>query len=198
MNRWLRHIPNVLTALRILLVVPVALALLHGELITAIALFGVAAVTDAADGFLAKHFGWQSEIGSVLDPAADKLLLATVFVVLALLHWVPAWLMAAAVARDLIIVSGAIAYRLSFGPIEVRPSAVSKLNTLCQALYILGVVAREEFAAPPAWAVVALGAFTFVTIAVSGIDYILRYGKAALREARSRRMTLGAGGSSSR
>ena len=195
MNRWLRHIPNGITALRILLVVPIALALLHGELITTIALFGAAAVSDAADGFLAKRFGWQSEVGSVLDPAADKLLLATVFVALAVLHWVPLWLMAAAVARDLIIVSGAIAYRVRFGPIDVRPSAISKLNTLCQALYILGVVGRQEFAAPPAWVVVMLGAFTFVTIAVSGIDYVLRYGKAALREARSRRTTLGAGGS---
>ena len=178
-----------------MLVVPIALALLHGELITTIALFGAAAVSDAADGFLAKRFGWQSEVGSVLDPAADKLLLATVFVVLAVLHWVPLWLMAAAVARDFIIVLGAIAYRVSFGPIGARPSAVSKLNTLCQALYILGVVARQEFTAPPAWVVVMLGAFTFVTIAVSGIDYVLRYGKAALREARLRRATLGAGGS---
>jgi cardiolipin synthase len=194
-NRWLRHIPNGITALRILLVAPIALALLHGELITAIALFGAAAVSDAADGFLAKRFGWRSEVGAVLDPAADKLLLATVFVVLAVLHWVPLWLMAAAVARDLIIVSGAIAYRVWFGPIDVRPSAVSKLNTLCQALYILGVVGRQEFAAPAAWVVVMLGALTFVTIAVSGIDYVLRYGEAALGEVRSRRATLGAGGS---
>jgi cardiolipin synthase (CMP-forming) len=193
-SRWLRHIPNGITALRILLVIPTALALLHGELITTMALFGAAALSDAVDGFLAKRFGWQSEVGSVLDPAADKLLLATVFVVLAVLRWVPAWLMAAAIARDLIIVSGAIAYRVCFGPIEMRPSAVSKLNTLCQAFYILSVVARQEFAAPPAWLVVMLGAAAFVTIAVSGIDYVLRYGKAAVREARARRLTLGAGG----
>jgi cardiolipin synthase (CMP-forming) len=194
-NRWLPHIPNCITALRILLVVPIALALLHGELIATVALFGAAALSDAADGFLAKRFGWQSQLGSVLDPAADKLLLATVFVVLAMQHWIPLWLMTVAVARDLIIISGAIAYRVWFGPIDVRPSAVSKLNTLCQALYILGVVARQAFAAPPAWVLVMLGAFTFVTIGVSGIDYVLRYGEAALREARSRRATLGADGS---
>jgi cardiolipin synthase (CMP-forming) len=187
-NRWLRHIPNIITAFRILLVIPIALALLHGERVTTIALFGVAAVSDAADGFLAKHFGWQSEVGSVLDPAADKLLLATVFVVLAVLHLVPAWFMAAAVARDLIIVSGAIAYRLSFGPIEVRPSGISKLNTLCQAFFILAVVARAEFNRPGEWVVILLGALTFLTIAVSGIDYVLRYGKAAIEEARLRRL----------
>jgi cardiolipin synthase len=194
-TRWLRQIPNIITALRIVLVIPIALALLHGELVTTLALFAAAAASDAADGFLAKRFGWQSDLGSLLDPAADKLLLAAVFVILAVLHLIPAWLMAAAVARDLIIVSGAIAYRACFGRIEMRPSAVSKLNTLCQALYVLGVIARQQFAAPPAWVVVMLGALTFVTIAVSGIDYVLRYGKAALQAAKSRRMTMRAGGS---
>jgi cardiolipin synthase (CMP-forming) len=193
--RWLRQIPNTITALRIVLVIPIALALLHGELVTTLALFVAAAVSDAADGFLAKHFGWQSDLGSLLDPAADKLLLATVFVILAVLHLIPTWLMAAAVARDLTIVSGAIAYRVCFGAIDMRPSPVSKLNTLCQALYVLGVIARQQFAAPPAWVVVMLGAFTFLTIAVSGIDYVLRYGKAALQAARLRRMTMRAGGS---
>lgn len=178
-----------------MLVIPIALALLHGELVTTLALFVAAAVSDAADGFLAKRFGWQSDVGSLLDPAADKLLLATVFVILAVLHLIPTWLMGAAVARDLTIVSGAIAYRVCLGPIEMRPSAVSKLNTLCQALYVLSVIARQQFAAPPAWVVVMLGAVAFVTIAVSGIDYVLRYGKAALQGARSRRTTMRAGGS---
>jgi cardiolipin synthase (CMP-forming) len=194
-NRWLRHIPNLITALRILLVIPIALSLLHAQLLTTIALFAAAVVSDGADGFLAKRFGWQSDIGSVLDPAADKLLLATVFVVLALLHLVPAWLMATAVARDVVIVSGAIAYRIRFGPIDVRPSGVSKLNTLCQALFIMAVIARAEFVRPPEWVLVALGALTFVTIAVSGIDYVLRYGKAALEEARARRGAIDSRGS---
>ncbi len=158
-------------------------------------LFGVAAVSDAADGFLAKRFAWQSSLGAVLDPAADKLLLATVFVVLAVLRLVPLWLMAAAVARDLIIVAGAIAYRVCFGPIEARPSVISKLNTLCQALFISTVIFREEFQVPAAWTITALGALTFVTIAISGIDYVLRYGRAALQEAHSRRAPLHAGGS---
>ena len=75
---------------------------------TTIVLFGVAAVSDAADGFLAKRFGWQTALGAVLDPAADKLLLATVFVTLAVLRLIPLWLMAAALARDIIIVLGAV------------------------------------------------------------------------------------------
>jgi cardiolipin synthase (CMP-forming) len=191
----LRQIPNVLTTLRILLVIPIAIALLHHELTITMLLFGVAAASDAADGFLAKRFGWQTPLGAVLDPAADKLLLATAFVVLAGLRLVPLWLMVAAVARDLVIVLGAIAYRVCFGPIEARPSVVSKVNTLCQALFILSVIGRKQYALPPEWVVVMLGALTFATVVVSGIDYLLRYGRAAFQEARSRRTSLRAGGS---
>ena len=183
----LRQIPNLITSLRILLIVPIAVALLHHELLISLGLFFLAVVSDLLDGFIAKRFGWQSPLGGVLDPAADKLLLATSFVVLAVMHLVPLWLMASAVARDLIIVSGAIAYRLWLGPVEARPSNLSKLNTLCQALFILCVIARQEFSEPDAWAIVALGALTFLTTAVSGIDYVLRYGNAALEESRSRR-----------
>jgi cardiolipin synthase len=169
------------------LIAPIAVALLHHELRIALGLFFLGAASDLLDGFIAKRFGWQSALGGVLDPAADKLLLATSFVVLAFMHLVPLWLMATAVARDLVIVSGAIAYRLWCGPIEARPSVLSKLNTLCQALFILCVIARQQFSQPDAWAIVTLGALTFLTTAVSGIDYVLRYGRAALVEAKSRR-----------
>ena len=87
----LRQIPNLITALRILLIAPIAVSLLHHRLLVALGLFFVAAVSDLLDGFLAKRFSWQSTLGGVLDPAADKLLLATSFVVLAVMHLVPLW-----------------------------------------------------------------------------------------------------------
>jgi cardiolipin synthase len=179
-SRSLRHIPNVISAIRILLVAPIAVALAHHRLLTTIALFGIAALSDAADGFLAKRYGWQSELGAILDPAADKLLLATVFITLAYLGLVPRWLMAAAIARDLIIVVGALLYRWFLGPLSVRPSVVSKFNTLCQAAFILAVVGRAEFSLPPAWAIMLLGALVFATVMISGIDYVLIYGRRAL------------------
>ena len=176
-----RHIPNVISSIRILLVAPIAVALAHHQLAITIALFGVAALSDVADGFLAKRFGWQSSLGAVLDPCADKLLLATVFVTLAYLKLVPLWLMTAAVARDVVIVGGAVAYRYWIGPLTARPSIISKLNTLCQAAFILAVVGRVEFSAPPAWVTVVLGALVFVTVVISGIDYVLVYAQQALR-----------------
>ncbi len=180
-SRYLRQIPNVITVCRILLVAPVAVSLLQRRLSMSIALFGVAALSDAADGFLAKRYGWQSGLGALLDPIADKLLLATVFVALAFLRLVPVWLMVAAVARDVIIVSGALLYRLMIGPLTVRPSAVSKLNTLAQAAFVLAVVGREQFSLPEARTVMVLGALVFATVVISAIDYVLIYGRRALR-----------------
>ncbi len=176
-----RHIPNVISTIRILLVAPIAFALAHQQLSTTIVLFGLAAVSDVADGFLAKRYGWQSNLGAILDPLADKLLLATVFVTLTYLGQMPLWLMEAAVARDLVIVAGAVSYRLWIGPLTARPSVISKLNTLCQTLFILAVVGRMQFSVPDAWVIVLLGALVFVTVMISGIDYVLVYGGLAWR-----------------
>jgi cardiolipin synthase (CMP-forming) len=181
-----RHIPNLISSIRILLVAPIAVALVQHQLMTTMALFGVAALSDAADGYLAKRNGWQSELGAVLDPLADKLLLVTVFITLAYMKLVPLWLMVSAVARDAIIVSGALLYRICFGALSMRPSVVSKFNTLCQAAYIMAVVGREELSMPPAWVVTVLGAMVFVTVMVSGMDYVMIYGRRAMSLAKPR------------
>jgi len=177
------------------LVIPISWALLHHQFVSTLVLIGVAAASDAADGYIAKRFGWQSALGAVLDPVADKLLLATVFVVLAILRLIPVWLMAAAVVRDVIIVAGAIAYRICIGPVEARPSLVSKLNTLCQAVFILSVIGHEQFAVPPVRVVLMLGALTFLTVVISGLDYVLRYGRRAWEAAKSDRAVWRADGS---
>jgi cardiolipin synthase len=174
-----RHIPNIISSIRILLVAPTVVALAHRQLELTIVLFAIAAASDVADGFLAKRFGWQSQLGAVLDPIADKLLMATVLIALAYLQVVPLWLMEVAVARDLVIILGAAAYRYFIGPLTARPSIISKLNTLCQTAFILAVVGRMEFSVPPVWVTVVLGALVLVTVVISGIDYVLVYGRQA-------------------
>lgn len=178
--RCLRHLPNVISSLRILLTVPIAMSLERQHFIVTLWLFGLAALSDALDGFLAKRFAWQSELGGMLDPLADKLMLATVFVVLALQGSVPVWLAVAVIARDGIIVLGAISYRVWVGALSARPSMVSKFNTLVQIMFTLAVIGSQQFAWPPAWATLTLGALVFVTAAVSGLDYVLVYGREAL------------------
>ena len=184
MRRWLRQLPNLISSIRIVLIVPVAMALAHHRPVATLWLFGVAAASDGVDGFLAKRFGWQSEIGGILDPIADKLMLATVFVMLAILGSVPIWLTTAVIVRDAVIVLGAISYRVVLGPVPARPSTVSKLNTLCQVAFILSVIAGQQFAWAAAWTL-PLGALVFVTVVVSGIDYVLVYGRQAVGQARS-------------
>lgn len=193
MRRWLRQLPNLITSVRIILIVPIAMALAHHRPLTTLWLFAVAAASDGVDGFLAKRFGWQSELGGVLDPLADKLMLATVFVMLALLGSVPVWLTAAVIVRDCVIVLGAVSYRLLLGPVPARPSIISKLNTLCQVAFILSVVGGQQFSWTSAWTL-PLGALVLVTVAVSGIDYVLVYGRQAAEQARSRHRIPGTGG----
>ncbi len=158
--------------------VPIAWALLHHALMTTLCLFVAAAVSDGADGLLAKRFGWQSDLGALLDPVADKLLLVTLLVTLAILKIVPVWLMGVAVTRDLVIVIGAVAYRYWCGPLKLRPTLISKLNTMVQLLFIVSVVGQQLFALPHIFSL-ALGAAVFVTVIVSGMDYVITYGRLA-------------------
>ena len=175
----LRFLPNLLCILRILLVYPVAMWILQGQYPQVLLLFAFAAFTDALDGYLAKRFGWFSELGKVLDPLADKLLLVTVFICLSLAGLAPLWIAGLVLFRDLVIFFGALTFKWLFGPLRGQPTAVSKFNTLCQILFCLAVVANAAFGWPGDPAVIALGALVVVSTAVSGIDYVLIYTRRA-------------------
>lgn len=183
----MRHIPNALCVFRMLLVVPVAWLLSRDEYWMTLWVFAVAAATDGLDGFLAKRFNWTSELGKILDPLADKVLLVSVFITLAALGLVPMWLAATAVARDLTITFGAIAYNTLYGYPNGRPTPISKLNTLCQILYLLLVVAAQALDRAYEPAVTTLGALVFVTTVVSGLDYVITYTRKAIAASRERR-----------
>ncbi len=180
-------LPNLICVLRMALTVPIVLFLAEGRFAATLVLFAIAAVSDVLDGFLAKNFGWSSELGKILDPLADKILLVSVFVTLAWIGLVPLWLAAAAVARDLIISFGAIAYLKLFGPVDGRPTLPSKLNTALQLSYVIAVVLRAAFGDFPEWAVTALGAMVLVTTVISGLDYVVTYIRKAIAVSRGRR-----------
>ena len=179
-------VPNLICVLRMALTVPIVMLLVDGDYAMTLALFAVAAVSDVLDGFLAKTFGWTSELGKILDPLADKLLLVSVFITLAWIGLVPAWLAAVAVTRDLVISFGAIAYLNLFGPVEGKPTVVSKINTLLQLSYVIAVVWHAAFAGFPEWAILALGALVLVSTVVSGLDYVSVYVRKAVAVSRGR------------
>jgi cardiolipin synthase (CMP-forming) len=139
------HLPNLLTLLRILLVPLTIWLIVADELRGAFLVFLLAGATDALDGFVAKRFGWTTELGSYLDPLADKLLLVSTYVALGLRTLLPAWLVILVVSRDVMIVS-AILLSVVVGPrVAMRPLTVSKLNTVMQIGLALMVLANTGF-----------------------------------------------------
>lgn len=183
----MRHIPNALCILRMLLVVPIAWLLNAGEYQLTLWVFAFAGLTDGLDGFLAKRCGWMSELGKILDPLADKILLVSVFITLAALGIVPVWLAVTAVARDVIITAGAISYNALYGYPNGRPTLISKINTLCQILFLLLAVAAKAGDWDAGTALLILGALVFVTTVVSGIDYVITYSRKAIAASRQQR-----------
>jgi cardiolipin synthase len=180
-------VPNLICLLRIALTVPIVMWLAEGRYGDTLVLFAIAAVSDVLDGFLAKTFGWTSEVGKVLDPLADKLLLVSVFITLAAIGLVPVWLATIAVARDVVIGAGAAIYQWLFGPLEGRPTVPSKINTLVQLMFVIAVVWQAAFRNLPEWLVLGLGALVLVTTVVSGFDYVLTYTRKAIAVSRARR-----------
>ncbi|GJM10819.1 MAG: CDP-alcohol phosphatidyltransferase [Lysobacteraceae bacterium] len=176
----LRDIPNLITLARIVSVVPLAwlIALqMHGW---ALALGLAAGASDAIDGLLAKRFGWESRLGGVLDPIADKLLLVSAFIVLTAQGHLPLWLLALVILRDVVIVVGGIAYHYLVAPFDAAPMFVSKLNTLLQILLVLGVLAALSVT-PWLQPWVAQGCLAVaVTTVISGLQYVWVYGRLAM------------------
>jgi cardiolipin synthase len=170
-----------------LLVVPVSWLLLRDQYRLTLWVFAFAAATDGLDGFLAKRCGWTSELGKILDPLADKILLVGVFLTLAVMGLVPLWLAVVAVGRDVLITAGAITYNSLFGNPQGHPTWISKLNTLCQIVFLLLVVAAHAVGRVPQNIVIALGALVFVTTVISGLDYVLTYSRKAMSANRQRR-----------
>jgi cardiolipin synthase len=159
-----------------LLVAPAVWALTTSRYALALALVTVAGLSDGLDGYLAKRYDWRSRLGGLLDPLADKLLLVSLFVTLAWIGLVPIWLAAVVLGRDVVIVSGGIAYSLVIGPVQPEPSRASKLNTLAQLLLLFVVLLAQLLPAGALAALItALGAFVFVTSIVSGVDYVIRW-----------------------
>lgn len=181
----LRHLPNLISALRIVLVVPLLASIVARHDVTALVIAVVAGVSDGVDGYLARRFHWQSRLGSMLDPAADKLMLVGCMLVLGWLGEVPVWLVALVVGRDAVIALGALAWHEVLHDFEAHPSWLSKTTTVVQIGFVLWVLADHAFV----WhgdlsiAVWTTAAFT----AASGADYVLRWGMLALRKLRARK-----------
>jgi cardiolipin synthase len=183
-----RWIPNAITGVRMALAAPLAWLILDGERGAALALALAAGLSDAVDGLLAKRMGWQSRLGGLIDPMADKLMLLAAFLSLGLIGEVPAWLVWLVVGRDVVIVAGAIAYHNLIGPLEARPSAISKLTTLLQILLVLALLidGLDAVALPEAM-ILGLTIATAITTVASGLHYVYTWSGKTRRALAERR-----------
>jgi len=179
-----RDIPNLITVLRIVFVVPFTLLLLEGRYMAALLVFAGLGASDALDGYLARRYQWGSRLGALLDPLADKILLVSAYLALGWSGMLPIWLVALVIGRDAVIVSGAGMYRLVVGSIEMEPTILSKVNTFFQIVLVLEVVFSAAVVTLPD----ALRDGTVVMVAattlVSGANYVWAWSRKAWQHRR--------------
>lgn len=169
-------VPNLLSLLRMGLVPLFIIAVLDGESGEALGIFVVAGITDALDGFLARLWRQQSLLGTYLDPIADKLLLMTAYVMLAIPDQhpgvtIPVWVTVLVLARDVVIVIVALILHLALGVKRFPPTRISKLTTVVQVVTI-GLVLLSGLL--PSVDLVAEGSIlvTAALTVASGVNYI--------------------------
>jgi len=176
---WL---PNAITLARVMASLPLLWLLLRGHYLPAFWLAMIAGASDAVDGMLAKGLGWDSALGGMLDPIADKMLLAVCFYGLWATKQLPPWLVAIVLGRDVVILLGAWAWWKFQGSFKAEPSRLSKMTTLVQLLLVGLLLAHlAGYQLLWSWLQPLALATAFFTVA-SGIDYVLRYGTRAWRE----------------
>jgi cardiolipin synthase len=173
-------IPNLITALRIILAPVFVIYLINDRLTAALVVFIICMISDGVDGMVARLFDQKSRLGAYLDPLADKTLLVTAFVLLAVRGYLPSWLTVAVIARDVMILLGVLVFHLNRMEIKIRPSVVSKINT-CFQFITLSMVLLKGLVLLPSTAYDALYYITVALTIGSGLHY-MQYGLRAMGE----------------
>ncbi len=166
-------LPNIITCLRIALVPVFLILLIDGKYGLAVVVFIVAGLTDAIDGAIARMMNKKTELGAFLDPLADKFLVLTAFVALALMGKLPLWLAGMVIIRDAVILAGGFyLYRLGFKEV-LRPTPLGKLTTFMLIFLLMVALADvywgREFALEE-----YLAGLTAALLIASGIQYLIR------------------------
>ena len=180
MNSATRHIPNLLTGIRLLLIPVLIYILLIGNFGGALYLIIVMGLTDAFDGFLAKKLNCVSRFGGFFDPICDKFMLISATLTLAYIGLLPVWLVSLIVARDLIIVAGGYSYYLYIKKFRANPSMLSKANTFFQLLLTVIVIYSQINPVPAQW-IEGLINIVAATTLLSGTAYVWTWGRSAIR-----------------
>ncbi len=168
------NFPNLISFIRILLI-PVFIGLIiHRVYHFAFWVFMIAAVSDALDGLLARRLNQRTSLGAYLDPAADKLLSASAYITLSIVEGIPGWLAVMVIGRDLIICLGFLVLYLTSHPLQIRPSQLSRINTIFQFATIV-MVLLILYPLPFPQLIKEIGIWgTAITTIGSGVQYLSR------------------------
>ena len=171
-HSWAANIPNIITVVRMALVVPLAMLLVQQRYGAALLILFLAGASDGIDGFIARRYSWRSRLGSILDPIADKLLLVSCYFVLTTQGLIPTWLLGIVLGRDMLIILGAIVIHHWITEVDGEPTLISKLNTFLQIALVLAVLIDQSGDwLEPQWLTALIWSVT-VTTALSGIQYM--------------------------
>lgn len=131
------NFPNILTVARILVTPLFVILLIREHFDAAFLVFIIASVSDGLDGFLARWLDNRTELGALLDPMADKVLLVSAFATLAIMNIVPGWLTVVVISRDIMIALGIVVFMVFGVKYRIRPSWLSKCTTTAQLVFIM-------------------------------------------------------------
>ena len=165
------NIPNLICLARIVLVIPIITSLWQERFFLSLLLIVIAGLSDVLDGYLAKKNNWRTYLGAVLDPAADKILLVSLFLTLQSMDLIPLWLTLTVILRDFMIVFGLSLYRYFVGVPQPKPTSISKFNTTLQLAFIIMVIIAQGMQFPFEILSMVCGSLVFVTSILSGLDY---------------------------
>ena len=182
MSSRILTVPNMLTVFRMVLIPVFVTLLFYQRFLWALGIFVLAGLTDGLDGLLARRFGQQSQLGTILDPIADKLMLVTAFIVLSLRSVfpqplphhlpVPFWVTIAVISRDVFITVGALAINMMTGFRGFRPSWLGKLNTIIQIGGIAAIMFAPSIPSYTGYYLPTVYAAVFTMAILSGLHYI--------------------------
>ena len=164
---------NRLTILRILMTPVITVLLLYRQTGLALTLFVLAGVTDGLDGFVARSWRQKTELGMVLDPLADKLLLTSTIIVLTILKDLPRWFAIIVVSRDVLIIGGAVILYMFIGKMSHPPSGLGKITTGMQVATVL-LAMLDNLLPSVARAILPVTIVTLAFTVSSGLQYVYR------------------------
>lgn len=165
------NLPNLITLARICAVPFTIWLIVEGYLMWAFWVFVAAGISDAVDGFVAKRFDMETELGKYLDPIADKALLVSVYVALGVEGHLPNWLVILVVSRDVFIVGGALLFETVTHSLTMQPLMISKVNTTVQIVLAAAVMANVGYGIELDGAMTAVVLACAATTIGSGVAY---------------------------